>query len=123
MRVSQCSDVCEIKEVTFAGPMLSFDPEPILVDGSTITDRLLVGSTIVVSKTKLVQLPRTFPSSPAVEIVAFSAGGESAIIAAEDVFPTSILTDLTMPWIFPISLLPDEVVVIAVDLQSLLEFG
>lgn len=103
--------------------MLSFDPETILIDGSIIADRLVVGSTIVVPKTKLDLLPWIFPSMPAVEIVAFSAGGESAIIAAEDVFPTSILTDLTMPWIFLRSLHPDEVVVIAVDLQSLLEFG
>ena len=69
------------------------------------------------------QFPRTFTPIPAVEIVAFSAGGESAIIAAENVFPPSILTDLTMPWNFPRSLGPGKVVVIAVDLQPLLEFG
>ena len=103
--------------------MLSFDPEPISVDGYIIADRLVVGIIIVVTPAKLEQFPRIFPSIPAVEIVAFSAGGEWAIVAAEDVFPTSILTDLTMPWNFPRSLHPDEVVVIAVDLQSLLQFG
>ena len=102
--------------------MLSFDPEPILVvDGSIIADRLVVGIALVVPNAKLEWLPRIFPSVPAVEIVAFSAGGESAIIAAEDVFPTSILTDFTVPWHFARSLHPDEVVVVAVDLQSLLK--
>ena len=103
--------------------MFTFDPEPILVDGYIIAERLLVGITIVVTPAKLGQFPRIFPSFPAVEIVAFSAGSERAIVAAEDIFPTSILTDLTMPWNFPRSLHPDEVVVIAVDLQSLLQFG
>ena len=103
--------------------MLSFDPEPILVDGSVIADRFVVGISIAVTSAESEQFPRVFPSTPAVKIVAFSAGRELAIIAAEDIFPTSILTDLTMPWNFPRSLHPSEVVVIAVDLQSLLEFG
>ena len=115
--------MCENTKVTFAGPVLSSDPESILIDGYIIPDRLVVGITIVVPPAKPGQFPRIFPSIPTVEIVAFSAGGEWAIDAAEDVFPTSILTDLTVPWNFPRSLHPDEVVVIAVDLQSLLEFG
>ena len=102
--------------------MFLFDPEPFLVlDRSIIADRLVVGITIAVPNAKLEQLPRRFPSVPAVEIVAFSAGGERAVIAAEDEFPTLILTDSTVPWKFARSLHPDEVVVVAVDLQSLLK--
>ena len=90
-------------------PMFSFDSEPILfLDGTIIADRLVVGITIAVPHAKM--------SIPAVEIVAFSAGGESAVTAAEDEFPTLILTDFTVPWQFA-----SEVVVVAVDLQFLLE--
>ena len=104
--------------------MLLFDPELILaLDGAIIADRLVVGITIVVPNAIVKQVPRIFPPTPAVEIVAFAAGGETAIIAAENVVPTSILTDLTMPWIFLRFLHPDEVVMIAVDLQPLLQFG
>ena len=55
-------------------------------------------------------------------VVALPAGRESAIVAAKDVDPAMVLTDLTMPWIrLSFVSLVFKVVVVTVDLQSLPE--
>lgn len=93
-----------------------------ILDGFIFADRLIVSVIVVVPNAKPELPPRIFASIPAEEIVAVSAGRESAMVAAKDVFPARILTDLTAPWIlFRFAFLVVEVVVVTVDLQSLLE--
>ena len=54
--------------------------------------------------------------------MAISAGCESAIVAAKDVLPARIFTDLTVPWIFFSLVFVQEIVVVTVDPQPLLKF-
>lgn len=92
------------------------------LDGFVFADRLLillVSVIVVVSVPKDELLPRISTPIPAVGIVAISAGCESAMVAAKDVNPTLIPTDLTVPWIHSRSSLVAEVIVVTVDPQSL----
>lgn len=114
----------ESLESLFAGSKLQyikFARRILILDGFVSADRLVV-SVIVVVPSAQPEPPRIFASIPAEEIVAISAGRESAMFAAKDEYPGRILTDLTAPWIlFRFTSLVVEVVVITVDLQSLLE--
>ena len=93
----------------------------LILDGLVFADRLVVSVIVVVPSAKP-ESPKIFASTPAEEIVTISAGRESAMFAAKDVYPGRILTDLTAPWIlFRFASLVVEVVVVTVDLQSLLE--
>lgn len=81
---------------------------------------IIVGIIVVVPLAQH-EVPGVLASSPAEEIMAVSAGREPAIVAAKDVLPTTILADLTASRISSSSGLVLEIVVVAVDLQSLLE--
>ena len=88
--------------------------------GSTLAGKLII--CIVVPSVKVKLLKRIFASIPAEDIVAISAGRESTTVAAKDVYPALIFTDLTVLWIhFRFASLVVEVVVVAVDLQFLLK--
>lgn len=82
---------------------------------------LIVSVVTVMPITKREHLPRGFATIPAEEIVAISAGSEPATDATKDIFPSTVFTDPTAPWIRHDSFLVEEVVVVTVDLQSLLE--
>ena len=82
---------------------------------------MIVVFIVVVPHTKH-NFPGVLASSPAVEVVALSAGRESATATAKDVLPAEILTYITVSRVlstFPIFV--SEVVVVTIDLQSLPE--
>lgn len=97
---------------------------PILVlDRVVFTDRPIVNLIVMISDARYELVSRIFASIPAEEVVAVSAGRESAIVAAKDILPATVLTDLTVPWAcirFVSHVI--EVVVVTIDPQSLLEF-
>lgn len=93
-----------------------------VLDAFVTADRLIISVIVVVAVTKPGLFPRILTPIPTEEIMAVSAGRKAAMVAAKDVLPARVFTDLTVPRT-RCRLVPfvTEIVMVTIDLQSLLE--